>query len=60
MWAYSDNRRFSKGQTPIETTGKKPRHGLAGDPRAGQVPMRLTPGSGSQFLDGLTNAICKR
>jgi len=60
MWAYDENSPINKGQTPIETTGKKPRHGLAGDPRAGQVPMRLTPGSGSQFLDGLTNAICKR
>jgi hypothetical protein len=55
-WAYDDTRRINKGQTPIETTSKKSRHGLAGDPRAGQVPMQLTPGSGAQFLDCLTNA----
>jgi hypothetical protein len=36
------------------------RHGLASDPKAGQVPMRLTPGSGAQFHDGLTNVIYKR
>jgi hypothetical protein len=60
MWAYDENSPINKGQTPIETTSRKPRHGLARDPKAGQVPMGLIPGSGAQFLDGVTNAIYKR